>query len=374
MEPVTLILAQNEIAAGTDGWMMLAPWGRHPQVARGADGRERRYIQVVDAAAAREILANARSFTGKALRFFRALPIFLGHPDAPNSSNRYPDTESKGTIAEIEVREDSGIWVRPALSESGAALINGDTKLGLSPYWSARAIGTEGDAVVVRPTRLISAGLTPRPNLPVDMVNHRSEGDNHNTKTTDMELLQRIIAALAAAGASIPNDANADAAVAAIAQLGQDRITAQTLANERATTGTELATAKARITALESELGGRTTELANERKARVTAILDGATESGRITAADRPVWERRLTADIANESAALAALKPIVPTSGHPGVQGDRKESAGGNPQVQLLAICNEEMRAKSITFDQAWVQSKITHPALHEALAAKRA
>lgn len=371
MDPIPLILAANELPIGQDGWMMLAPWGRFPQTARTADGREQRYIQVVDQAAAREILANAQSFTGKALRFFRALPIFLGHPDMPGGAERYPDATPKGTIAEIAVRPESGIWVRPALADSGAALVNGTERLGLSAFWSSVPIGTDGDAIVVRPTRLISAGLTPRPNLPVDMVNDEN-AKNQNHESTDMDLLKRIIAALAAAGATIANDATEDTALAAIGTLGTDRTKAQQLANERATATTDLATVKARITAVEADLATRTTELANERKERTKLHLDSAIETGRITAAERPTWERRLSADLANEAAALAALTPKIPTQGNPAVDGNRKGNADPSqtPSAQLHLVVNESMRKDGMTYDQAWAQSKVTHAALHEALA----
>ncbi|MCC6235715.1 MAG: hypothetical protein IT580_23965 [Verrucomicrobiales bacterium] len=370
MDPIPLILCPNELPVGQDGWMMLAPWGRFPQTAHTPDGREQRYIQVVDPEAARELLANAKSFTGRALRFFRALPIFLGHPDRPGGKARYPDATPKGTIADIEIRPESGIWVRPALADSGADLVNGDQRLGLSPFWSARPVGTEGDAIVVRPTRLISAGLTPRPNLPVDMVNDEN-AKNQNHENTDMDLLKRIIAALAAAGATIANDATEDTAIAAIGTLGTDRTKAQQLANERATATTELTTAKARITTVEADLAARTTELANERKERVKLHLDSAIETGRITAAERPVWERRLTADLANEAPALAALTPKIPTQGNPAVDGNRKgHDPAQSPSAQLHLVVNESMRKDGMTYDEAWAKSKSTHAALHEALA----
>ena len=180
--------------------------------------------------------------------------------------------------------------------------------------------------------------LTPVPNLPVQMLNDASAsaaaaaaskktGDLPNAQTMDRT---KLIAALIAAGASLAADANDDTVLGAVNDLGKRAGSVTSLANEKAAVDTKLANAQAeaadlktKLTAAEEKAKTAETTLANERTARVTDLLDGAIQTGRITPAEKPTWERRLKADFANEAPALAALEPKVKLAGM--ANGERK-------------------------------------------------
>ena len=340
----TLLTLTNEIAIGDDGWAMLG-------VAFTNEG-PRPAIQRVDAEAGETLRRNLRSLRGRAARFFRSVPIFNGHPDSPDIGHKFPDTDPKGYIADLEVRRD-GIFIRPIFNDAGDELLNGPRRLGFSAYVDADVVGEENGKILARWTNLRSAGLTDRPNLPVEMVN-------------ESQRMNQIIAALAAAGITLANEASEPQVLAAITTLQKQRDDALTLANTRAA---EIATAT-------TQAQTAATEFANERAARVAETLAHAVESGRIAESDRAVWEGRLKTNFANESQALAGLPHAWKTQTQMGGGGERRVGASSRDVAnQLVALCNEAVaKGEAPSFEVAWVRSKTSHAALHEALKAPAA
>lgn len=324
----------NESAAvlGEDGWALLAPWGDWPNEIRG-QGSPIPVLQRVDRAAGEALVNSLKSLSGRAARFFRSVPIYHGHPDAAGFEDKYPDKTSRGSVADIELRED-GIYMRPALNEAGAALLNGDTRVGPSAYWDAERTDVEvGGVPVWRPFRLRSVGLTPRTNLPVPMLNDAAAsadgaapGPERESHPNTMDRT-KIHAALIAAGiATLANDAGEDAFLAAIKELGTRAAAGASLANEKQASDTALATARSEIDTLKAKQTEAETALANERTARRDALIDTALQTGRITGAEKGLWERRLNADFANESAALSGLEPKIKVVADASASGDRRQ------------------------------------------------
>lgn len=338
----------NALAVGSDGWAQLAPFGDHPGVAW-VNGQPRPAIQRVDAEAGRVIKEALHGWIGKALRFFNDVPLYHGHPDVPAIAARYPDAERKGSITDLEVRPD-GIYVRLALTNDGQALLHATTGIGLSAYVDAQAIGQDGDTVIARWSRLRSVGLTDKPNLPVQLINE------------SIDMTPQLIATLNASGITLANDASPEQVQQAIGTLARQRDDALTLANQRAT---QLATL---TTERDQFLSGRDqakAELANERTARIKEALDHAVESGRIAEADRGTWEPRLTANFANESAALAKLKPQWKVAQQ--TEADGKRVANQSSAVQLIntAVAEIQKEDSSLTFQQAFLRAAEKKPEL---------
>lgn len=360
MEHDSTISYVNEISRDGDGWAMLAPFGdfRSRAIIVEAPGKvtRRESIQRLDRAAAEAMVENFNSVVGRVKRFFRGVPIFLGHPDVPGIGAAYKDGTEKGVIQALEVRDD-GLYAKPIFNSAGAELINSDSKLYFSGRWSSDFAGEENGLPIFRPRQVKSVGLTSQPHLPTELLN-----DSQSQTTPPEVKLSILIALLQKAGIELANDATESAAEAAVGQLV-----------EKVTAGAELAnaaeTAKTTLTQREQELTTARTELANEQAGRVGDLLDFAVETGRITVAEREAWKPRLVANFANERTSLLALKSKVNTGL---AAGERKEGAAefGNAAARreaFLAAVAEKMKT-GMNYDQAFAAVQKEKPDLLKA------
>lgn len=331
----TLVQLGNALTLGEDGWAMLAPFGDHPGVAFTADGR-REALQRVDPDAGAALRKSLLSFTGKAARFFRSVPIYNGHPDVPAVAEHFPDAGIKGQVGDLQVRTD-GIYILPILNEAGAEILNGGERVGLSAYVDAEVIGEEDGRLVVHWSRLKSVGITPHPNLPVELLNSSASGDSGGrTEPPNPTMNQTaLIAALTAAGLTIANSATEADVLAGIRTLHER---SQALANAKET---EIATLKNERDGLKTQKDQLTTELANERDARRKDVLDAAVANGAIPEADRALWDGRLKANFPAEAAAIRALPSKLKTSSALANSGTRRgaESDPGTPEAYIANV-----------------------------------
>lgn len=361
------VVLMNDGAIGDDGWAMLAPYcdkvttgtpanieafRSHFQGLRIGNDGSVEVIQRVDRESATRLAEDFNGVLGKVKRFFRGAPIFLGHPDVPSMQDRYADKGPKGLIQRLEARDD-GLYCLPVFNESGADLLLNKPRLGLSAHWDGEpALGDDG-RLVFRPTRFISAGLTTTPNLPVTLLNSKPP-------EMDIKKLIALIAGLNVQGITLANDATEEQVAAAIRRLGEAISSSVTLANERG--------------ALADERDQLRTELANERKASRDALLAAALADGRISVAEQPLWESRLTAAFANESAALAALPPRYRTTSQ--TSGERRNTSPHQEAgAQLIALANAKMASgEAGDWNQAWTLACTEKPALLEVLSQPKA
>lgn len=181
----------------------------------------------------------------------------------------------------------------------------------------------------------------------------------------------------------LANDAGEDAVKAAITAAhtaaGRADATQTSLANEtqaRTQAETRATAAETRASTAEQSLAAeqqaRTqaeTSLANERKARIEAILDAAQLAGKITPADRPKWAADLTTDFDGKSAALANAKPVMKTRSQtaglkPGFSAD-----GQSVQAQIQVLVNERAVTTGLPlkshYHQHYLAVKAAHPEL---------
>ncbi len=339
----------NQIAVAADGWAQLAPFGDYPGQAmvREPDGTIKTFpaIQRLDRAAADLMVARFKSPWNRLKRYFTGCPIYAGHPDAPAFANDYPDKSPKGMIVDLEARAD-GLFCKPVFTPEGSDLVENRKLRAFSAYWSAREISGQPGAAgrflkLYRPDFLKSAGLTNHPNLPVHLLNEAQPPSSAPVKK------QIILDFLAAHGITFANDA-ADADIAtAIHQLGD------------------------RLTARNGEFESLRTELANERLARIGALLDSAVAAGRITPAQRPDWAARLGADFANAAADLIKLAPALKTTALTLDFGARKAEIAntGERRDALEALIRAEMAGNGGDYDRAFAAVQKANPALFAAM-----
>lgn len=354
----------NALTIDAEGWAII-PYGDSHHNA--ADGRaaandpvpenlRRGVIQRFDRAAAETIVADFRSLWGRVKRALVGLPVYRGHPDAPRFANLFPDRAPRGTIAEMRVT-DEGLQLRPVLTETGAAEVEGG--LGeFSPYWDLTLVeGADPSGLpVYRPTRLHSIGLVRRGNIPGLSLT--------NDSPAMKQLLLRLLAAL---GIEVPADA-ADDAFGPHVERALEKLNAATQAAEQTKTAANasaqsLAEAKARITALESEKGtlaAANTQaqaaLRSEREARAALVVDRAIAEGRVAPAERAARCTTLAnaADFGAEAAALQKLPAGLRTRtalADLGPSGRDQQDR----QQRLIALVNARMGEGAASYDEAW-------------------
>ena len=247
-EPSRREVINDAAAVGEDGWAQLAPFGDFSgavyEIANDGTAKEARpAIQRMDRDAAEAMVAKFRRPLARLKRWAVGLPIFHGHPDQPGVDlRRYPDRTSKGVIADLEVRAD-GLYGRPVFNNEGRALLESQPGLAFSARWEAELLQSDtGSMPVLRPSELLSAGLTRNPNLPVQAIN-------------DMPL-NELIAALAKLGIVCPESADLPAVITAINQAADQRAgAAQQMCNERDAARTELETLRAQLVNERTALG-----------------------------------------------------------------------------------------------------------------------
>jgi hypothetical protein len=340
---------------------MVAPFGdrKYPHQV----GDHKFIIQRLTKSSADELVNSFQSFVGKAKRFFRGAPMFVGHPDHPGTGAQYPIKEPVGVFREMRVGDD-GLYVRPVFTDRGAEFLDAHVKLYPSVRWQVRPAGEKDGVPVYEPFNLTSIGMVRNPNLPTEMLNAKQE-----INIMEKKLLIPLLSQL---GLTIANDA-AD----------------EVISNSVLTFANEVKTKAARITALEAEVTAVKTRadaaeltLANDRKDKASTLLAERIKSGAITEAEKPLWEKRLEHDLVNESVALLALPAKIKTTENKDVSGarDRAVSSVKDAESKIHTLVNTRQAelvatgktAPDIAYRIAWGQIQSENPALFEALSAK--
>jgi hypothetical protein len=214
------------------------------------------------------------------------------------------------------------------------------------------------------PVRLKSVGFTNEPNIEVDPITLANEAEEF--------MKAQLIAKL-----GLPADATDEQVLAAVdlaneAKSRADQADADKAAAEAAKTTAETAlanevtakeTAETRIREVETEKVTAETALANERKARIGLVLDGAIRDGKITAADRERVAGELEANFDTRLTELANAKPVMKTEPRTKNLGQRKETSAASDKV--VELCNERMAKTNEDWTTAWAAVKRENPAL---------
>ena len=157
-------------------WVRLATFGTHPH----PKGRQRFTRQ-----AGREMTRYFNSLRGRLARRFGGIPVYIGHPDDPAFARQpgHQDTRAYAWIHALEDRED-GLWALPRWSEAGGELLKNAFYKYLSPRWAMKPLG-DG---VFQPVRLLSVGLTNRPNIPGEPITEKAQ---RSVLNSEIKLKQR---------------------------------------------------------------------------------------------------------------------------------------------------------------------------------------
>lgn len=341
VEPEELHLLSNEFAPGSDGWVRLSKYGNFPH----AQGLQRFFKA--------DAVNLVNEFNGllRTPQRLLGLPWYIGHPDHPQFKTRYTDTKAYGRIKGLEARED-GLFANVKWSPAGEELIRSEAFHGHSMNWGCKLIN---GAYV--PVRLKSVGFTNEPNIDVDPITLANEEENLMKK----QLIEKL---------GLPADATDEQVLAAVdlaneAKSRADQADADKVAAEAAksTAETALANEVSARSELEIKASSVIKDFANERKARIELILDGAIRDGKITAADRERWQGELTASFDAKVVELANAKPVIKTEARTKHLGQRKESSAASDKV--VELVNERMSKTNEEWTVAWAVVKRENPAL---------
>jgi hypothetical protein len=272
---------------------LIAPFGEHPKtrvVKRNGALREEKFIQVLDNEAADRLVSRENSVFRRLRRALVGIPVYKGHPDLrdyePETAGRGERKEIIGTIDRVR-KTGRGLEGHFVLTPAGAEAVEREGHKYPSALWYVLPVGRRGDAVLARPFKLLSAGLTPHPNISgvESLANARGAGGKEPRKEADMKL---ITGWLQANGVAVGEGANESQVVEALREFHRGRAgEVEALGNENSTLGGVNEELKARGTALENENGALRGRVAAERQGRAAAVADLAIARGKVTVAER---------------------------------------------------------------------------------------
>jgi hypothetical protein len=307
--PVTLFLP-NQLTpreAGQDHWLQLSPFGDFANVNGTA-----RVIQRFRKEDARHICDEFNSTIRRVTQPL-GMPFYIGHPDHPRFKGQpgHEDTRSYGRGKEMQVRHDTacpacvsfanakadsapcpdhGLFVRMHWNDEGARLIANESFHGHSVNWAAIPEGMENGVQVFRPVRVKSAGFTNEPNIPVRPASLANSAPA--TSDDEEQPVQYIVPPRLKILAGFKEDE----------EVTMDEVIAE-LEKARPVD-------KANEAALEQQL-------AAERRARATSVVDTLVRAGRVITRDRAACIEQLcnAGDQFDEQAAqLGNARPLVKT------------------------------------------------------------
>jgi hypothetical protein len=286
------LVLENATAMDEEGWALIAPFGEHPKsrmVKKNGGWREEKFIQVLDEASAEQLLSRENSVFRRLRRALVGIPVYKGHPDlrdyAPEAAGSGGRKEIIGTIDQVR-KSRRGLEGHFVLTPTGADAVEKEGHRYPSALWYVMPVGRRGDAVVARPFKLLSAGLTPHPNISgvESLANARGAGRSE-PKESDMKLITGWLLANGVAVAESPNETQV---VEALQKFrAAQAVEAAALGNENSTLAGARAELQSKGLALENENAALRTRVAVERLGRAAAVADLAIARGKATVAER---------------------------------------------------------------------------------------
>lgn len=287
---------------------------------------------------AEAIAADLAARSGK--KGFKGYPVYQGHPDAPPPvGTKFPNKAAIGWITAVVPEDAEAVFHVRWLANPGEGFSH------FSPYWGGTFDSSKKLLVV---TKFKSLGLTNDPDYEDMALPHEGDGganepgnpgQTNKEKRMDLKAIAKLL--------GLPETATEEEINAAIAAA----LKAKTDAEAQAKTAGE--TQKVAEAALE-----------HERKAHRGTVLDRAVADGRITLAEKPVWDARLSHEksFADEVKALDALPKKLKTD-----PSSAKGGRGAFPgRDQVIALAHEKMAGdKGLDFNAAYQAVKAERPDL---------
>jgi len=255
------------------------------------------------------------------------------------------------------------LWAKPRWSEAGTELLNNAFYKYLSPRWAMKPLG-DG---VYQPVKLLSVGLTNRPNIPGDPIAEIPEGrfakPQHQPVKKDYAMIEKITDKLGLSAEASEEQIlqtletlledsrqwNESAVPAAneVETLRQEADRFYQLANEADNNRQEA----------EKALAEAESALANERAARIEMLLDEAIREARIRPSEKEKWESELNQNFSESLETLANARPLLNTRSCTAALAENH--LGASLQRRFLEVVNDRMDRTGEDFTTAWSNAK---------------
>jgi hypothetical protein len=344
-----------------DGWALIAPFGEHPKmriVKRNGTLREEKFIQILDNESADQLLSRENSLFRRLRRALVGIPVYKGHPDLGDYEPETPGgAERKEIIGAIDqVRKTGrGLEGHFVLTPAGADAVEKQGCKYPSALWYVMPVARRGDAVLARPFKLLSAGLTAHPNISgvESLANARGAERKALTKEPDMKLITGWLLAkgVAVAGGDAPTETQVVEALQQFHTARAGELTA--LGNEKAALAGSQAELKSQSTVLENENAALKTRVASERQGRAAAVADLAIARGKATVAERAMKIQALenAVDFERETSALLSSATKFKTTGN--AESGKvlsNHGLGSDPREEYCAAVEKHMKESGET------------------------
>ncbi len=331
------------------GKYLIAPFG---------DWKNGNVVQRVDTTAAEILKRNLGSIWARVKNVLgNACPVYYEHPDHEDAEDNPPNADKTpyGRVRSLETLAD-GIYANIEWLDGFEAL---PKRLQISPRWNAVEIAEN----VVRPSRLISIGLTAHPNIKATSF------VNSTTQTKEINMDKEILKLLGYSDDEAQKiiDKAADAPTDVLERL-------RTALAEKAALSNDLEAAKKDGEEKDKQLEAAKTELANSRAAlkksqtaRAELVVANAIRSGKIIEAQRKSAVKILAnsddfeADEAEFAKAPDAVKTKSETDGIAAA-----ENAGEKAKSDLRAKFDAYVKEKTAeygggqtAYDRAWKEAE---------------
>lgn len=355
------LILDNAAELDEDGWALIAPFGEHPKtrlVKHNGTLREEKFIQVLDNESADQLLSKENSLFRRLRRAWVGIPVYRGHPDLrdyePATTGTAERKEIIGTIDRVR-KTARGLEGHFVLTPAGADAVEKQGCKYPSALWYVMPIARRGDAMVARPFKLLSAGLTPHPNISgvEPLANARGAERKTPTKEPDMRLITGWLLAngIAVAGGDAPTETQVVEALQNFQSAKASETAA--LGNENASLAEAQAEWKSKGSALENENAALKTRAAAERQGRAAAVADLAIARGKTTVAERAAKIRLLenAADFEGETAALLGSATKFKTAGN--AESGKvlsNQGLGGDSREEYCAAVERHMKESGET------------------------
>jgi hypothetical protein len=197
----------------SDGWALIAPYGEHPKsrVARiNGIPTEQKFLQVLDNASADKLMDNESGLFRTLKRALVGIPVYLGHPDlvehSPETLANVGRKQDAGVVDKVR-KGDRGIEAHFVLNQVGATAVENGAKFP-SALWLVLPNGeTKNGAAVCHPFKLLSVGLTDRPNISgVESLANARGAETQTQTEPDMKLLAGWLLAQGVALANVETE------------------------------------------------------------------------------------------------------------------------------------------------------------------------
>jgi hypothetical protein len=341
---VHLTNAVNAELGGAEGEWLKIKFGVYPNQVG---------LQVFDRAGAEKMVTAFNSLAERYATLFRGQPIYVGHPDDADWRRANPGIPEAavGRVTALKIGDD-GLLLRRAFNDEGKRLTAGEAPAytAFSPHWGMEATTHQGRKAF-RPVHLFSVGLCNRPQIPGTFI---GLNEALPTETSNPSMKLKIIALLAALGRPAPAADVTDAALETAlnealpvaTQFVADAGKLTTATNEATTAQGEVSTLKTKLETATNEATTLRTQLATERSARAEAVLVTAINEGRLTAAQKPEWLAKFTADGADFAAIEGELKlkKAINTKSQADIGGRRSGAVASKSKITAI---NEAIAAK---------------------------